>query len=462
MLIIAIALFLPHLLLVLAYRDCQNFTNRASCERISATGVINTYFHAAADESPLKMAKSADYRPIKLRTSRMRGHIPNRSSPRSCLFQLSSFFKMKAKLRSKIIVLFTARALGLFKLSRLLTRSQLRILCYHGGALGDEDRFNPKLFCSAETLNRRMEWLQAQGFSFVTLDDGVKQQSEAAAKAPLRTVVTFDDGWYSTASVLLPVLSKLSIPSTLYLSTKDFLKGLPILNVAVRYTIWKAGQRKVAMRDWGGEVDGEYDLRIADERVRLAKKVIIAILSMTDKRAEVCTALNRFATDLGLEPATLQIDSRRFDYLTPQEIVEISRFGCSIESHGHQHEYPRGKPLEFAADLRQCEETIVGLGLKRPQHYCYPSGSSGPEASKTLSAMGIRSATTCAPGLINAIDGERCHYLPRFLDGEDVHQLEFEAEMSGFSELIRYAMRFGRQPRAARPALEKERIHKEA
>jgi len=52
----------------------------------------------------------------------------------------------------------------------------------------------------------------------------------------------------------------------------------------------------------------------------------------------------------------------------------------------------------------------------------------------------IDSATTCIPGLIESTQGNRKYYLPRFLDGENVHMLEFEAEMSGFSYVLRRAV----------------------
>lgn len=353
--------------------------------------------------------------------------------------------RMKISIRPKIAVLFGARTLGLFALSRYLTRSRLRILCYHAGAIGDESGYNPKLFCTARTLQRRMAWMQRRGFRFVTLDEGVEQQAAAAPKAPLRTVVTFDDGWYSTASELLPVLSGMRIPSTLYLSTQNFLEGWPILNVAVRYIIWKAGARAVEVQGWGAAVDGSYDLATARERNRLAGGVVKAIEAAASGRERICEELSRFAASLGVPAAALQFETRRFDYVTKQEAAELGKLGCSVELHGHVHEYPKGDPARLAEDLRQCEATIVGLGLPRPRHYCYPSGSFGAEASAALSGIGVLSATTCIPGLVGGVGGERRHYLPRFLDGEDVHPLEFEAEMSGFSELMRDALRLVRR-----------------
>ncbi|MGZ9128851.1 MAG: polysaccharide deacetylase family protein [Candidatus Binatia bacterium] len=341
------------------------------------------------------------------------------------------------KNRPKIAVLFVARTLGMFALSRYLTRDHLRILCYHGGAIGDESGYNPKLFCSADTLRSRMNRLKSQGFNFVTLNDGLEQQGRSGRKDPLRVVVTFDDGWHSTASTLLPVMFQMKIPSTLYLSTQNFLEGWPILNVTVRYIIWKAELPSVTIQGWGPDLDGEYQLGLAKERHRLASRTVKAIQESASERDQVCAALERFAASLGVPVTELKLDSRRFDYVSKQELINIAHRGCSIELHGHVHEYPKGNAVQLAEDLRMCERTIVGLGLAPPQHYCYPSGSFDLEASEALGRLGIRSATTCMPGFATKIDGNRRHYLPRFLDGEDVHALEFEAETSGFSELIR-------------------------
>lgn len=343
--------------------------------------------------------------------------------------------------RPKLAILLCARSLGLFALARQLTRSRLRILCYHGGAIGDESQFNPKLFCSAATLRARMAHLRGQGFGFVTLGDGLAQQAGGSHHG-LRTVITFDDGWYSTGSELLPVLSAQSIPSTLYLSTKNFLEGWPILTVTVRYIVWKTSLPAVSLSGWGLEVDGRYDLQQRDQRERLVRAVIKTVGAQAVNRDQVCALLVRFGAALGVSAAALDLESRRFDYLSADEVREIAGTGCNIELHGHVHDYPAGDAAKFADDLQLCARTIVGLGLAAPRHYCYPSGEFNAEASHVLSSMGIDSATTCVTGLVTQPDSTERHYLPRFLDGEDVHLLQFDAEMSGFSELARTALRW--------------------
>ncbi len=85
-------------------------------------------------------------------------------------------------------------------------------------------------------------------------------------------------------------------------------------------------------------------------------------------------------------------------------------------------------------DNRAVLEPIVG----RPcDHLCYPSGVYTPDQWPWLEACAIASATTCELGL-----NDRCtprFGLRRFLDSETVSEIEFEAEISGFAELIRRA-----------------------
>ncbi|HBZ06762.1 MAG TPA: hypothetical protein DEP03_10420, partial [Massilia sp.] len=71
----------------------------------------------------------------------------------------------------KQAVLRAAKFAGVFALVRAATRRHPRILCYHGGNLGDERRYNPKLFCTREQLRERLDWLRRTGFVPATLDE---------------------------------------------------------------------------------------------------------------------------------------------------------------------------------------------------------------------------------------------------------------------------------------------------
>jgi peptidoglycan/xylan/chitin deacetylase (PgdA/CDA1 family) len=137
---------------------------------------------------------------------------------------------------------------------------------------------------------------------------------------------------------------------------------------------------------------------------------------------------------VGVSPEALALNSRRFGYLTRPELLHAAEQGCAIELHGHAHHYPLGDAAALRADVRACADTIRALGLPPARHYCYPSGVHDATAAEVLPGMGVISATTC-----HASQGSRPdrYRLPRFLDGEDVSTLEFEAELSGVLHMLR-------------------------
>ncbi|MEJ7806606.1 MAG: hypothetical protein WKG03_11905, partial [Telluria sp.] len=238
----------------------------------------------------------------------------------------------------KLTVFWLARAVGLFALSRAITDKKIRILCYHGGCLGDESRYNPKLFCSATMLAQRMHWLQAKGFDIVPLSVAASRMRQSPhQRTALTTAITFDDGWYSTASELVPVLGKLSIASTLYLCTSHYREGWAVPTVSVRYLIWKCGLQTAQLRGFGAELDGELDLSTPRMRDAAAESIVAAIERAPAERTHRHALLEKLASCLQVPSDVLALDSRRFDYVSQEELLAVARQGCSVELHGDVH-----------------------------------------------------------------------------------------------------------------------------
>lgn len=338
----------------------------------------------------------------------------------------------------KLFAYAMARALGVFALCRRLSRSRMRILAYHGASLGDEGAYNPLLFISTETFQRRIDWLQRKGFHVISLDQAVDALDGKGRVPALSTVVTFDDGWHSTATRLIPILAERNLPSTLYLHTAHFEEDWPVLPVVVGYMLWRHVNTMVAIAGFAAAMDGTYRLKHKTDRDALVHQSCAWLESPPATRQTITNRLCRLADSLGLDADDLGLQTRRFDYMSRDELLEIAGHLCAIELHGHEHHYPAGDPEAFAADLDQCRSVIVGLGLPVPRHYCYPSGAFDAAAGATLDRFGVRSGTTCLPGFVRPVrDASRHHYLPRFLDGENIDMLVFEAEMSGFAGLLR-------------------------
>lgn len=344
-------------------------------------------------------------------------------------------------MNSKLLVYSTAKAIGLFALCRLATRSRIRILGYHGSCVGDESAYNPYLFLSAETFRRRVRWLLNKGFTVIPLDRAMSALDGGISVGKLPTVITFDDGWCSTAKQLIPVLAERGLASTLYLSTNDFRKGWPVLAVTINYMIWKSPRRRIELEGLGEPIDGSYSLDEASDKGLFVARSQQWLAEHPATRDSVVERIHRLAQQMGLEDGDLALETRRFDYMSREELLEVAKLGCAIELHGHEHRYPKGEPEAFAADLLACREAIAALALPEPRHYCYPSGNFDTAAGKILEELGIRSATTCVPGLVSVAHGGAQRYaLPRFLDSERMSMLVFEAELSGFAGLLRFAV----------------------
>ena len=118
----------------------------------------------------------------------------------------------------RLAVLGIARSLGLFALARRATANDLRILCYHGAALDDEEQFHPALFISGATFERRMRHLQQAGYPVLPLDEAIQRLRDGTLPSGA-TAITIDDGWYGTFRIMQPILRACGFPATLYAAT---------------------------------------------------------------------------------------------------------------------------------------------------------------------------------------------------------------------------------------------------
>jgi peptidoglycan/xylan/chitin deacetylase (PgdA/CDA1 family) len=335
----------------------------------------------------------------------------------------------------KLSLLTLAKNIGIFALFRRLTKSSPRILCYHGGSVGDEHLFNGKLFCEKGLLDQRLRWLQRNGFVPISLDELF--QAKTARPQGIPVVVTLDDGWYSSATDLLPVLARHNHRPVLYLATKVFAGGGPVIDVCVRYILWKSPLKSAKLSGFSAEVDGDYDFEAAAERARFCAAAEKWLATQGDEPLAQTTSLERLSVALGVPSDVLDLSSRRFSYMSREELHVAARQGCSVELHGHVHRYVKGEVERNRADIETCRQHIVAAGFPSPRHYCYPSGDYDQKAALTMAAVGVRTATTCLPGLVHDLEGNRRYFLPRFLDGASVTNIEFEAEMSGVLEFVR-------------------------
>ena len=321
--------------------------------------------------------------------------------------------------------------LGLFRLSRRLTRRGLRILCYHAFSQHDEHVFRPKLFMRGNTFRRRLEALKRGKYPILALDDAMAKLTSGGLP-DCATVITIDDGFPSVYRYAAQSLAVFAFPSTVYLTTYHSVKGTPVFRLLMQYIFWKSTKKEITIPTTLCGVSGHFSLAEPKEKDRVLWNLIRDGENRCSEgeRVEIAKDVAQLL-DVDLQAV---FDDRVFNVMTSDEIRAVYAHGMDVQLHTHRHRFPpdESESLREIADNRAVLEPLVGKPLR---HFCYPSGVWCKENWAALNAAGILSATTCEAGLNYA--NTPFFALKRFLDGEDISQIEFEAELAGFAELLR-------------------------
>lgn len=326
----------------------------------------------------------------------------------------------------KLTLLKLAELCGVFALCRYLYRNHLRVLCYHGFAYADEYLFRPKLFMTPQTFAARLKYLANSRYHIVSLSEGL-----AHPERPLQLALTMDDGWSGTAELVGDALAEHKFPLMLYVTSYYADKQIPVLNVAVSYLLWKTTASALHLKVPG--VDASLDTSLpAQDAAALVRKIcqMIDQLPEAAARAEV---LHQLAEQL--QVSLHQQGRPLFRLLDADELRRLQQANVELQLHTHRHCSPLDA-VALAAEIEQNRQWLAQFTApSQLVHFCYPSGEYQAAHLPLLQQNGIQTATTTHIGLHK--QGSDVLQIRRILDGEDVHWLELEAELSGFSDLMR-------------------------
>jgi peptidoglycan/xylan/chitin deacetylase (PgdA/CDA1 family) len=331
--------------------------------------------------------------------------------------------------------LHLARGCGLFALARTLTADRLRILCYHGVALDDEFEFQPMLFMRAATFADRLDRLLRTGYPVLPLDEALDRLRQGTLPRAA-VVITIDDGWYGTLSEMAPALAHRGLAATLYLATYYVEKQTQVFNVAAAYALWRAQSRTLDLGGVDPGLAGRFDLSDPAHRSRALEELRTRAddLDSADERQAL---LERLYGALGLDFERVR-RQRMFTFMSPDEAATLPSKGVELQLHTHRHRFPGRDTGALAEEIEANRAALSRVAAGPFRHLCYPSGEYDRSAFPQLAALGIASATTTLPGMN---DGRTPPFeLRRFLDSETCSAIRFEAEVSGFLELVRGAL----------------------
>jgi peptidoglycan/xylan/chitin deacetylase (PgdA/CDA1 family) len=331
----------------------------------------------------------------------------------------------------KIKILKICKFFGLFYISKFLSRNKLSIFCYHGFSILDEDIFRPKLFISTDKFQKRLSSIRDYGFNVIPLSQAVTQLY--SRELPNNSIaITIDDGFHSVAKLAAPILNNYKYPSTVYLATYYVLNNKPIFRLIIQYMFWKTKNEQLLLQNCRWSDDCVVMLNDFNEReVSMWKCINYGELKATE---EIRCLISAELGELLQTPYQDIVESRILHLMTPEELKSLSGSNMEVELHTHRHIFPDDESLA----KREIDDNRAALKewfLDEKTHFCYPSGLWGKHQWKWLDRLRVKSATTCLPGL-NTHKTPR-HALRRFLDGENIHQIEFEATLCGFTDLLR-------------------------
>jgi peptidoglycan/xylan/chitin deacetylase (PgdA/CDA1 family) len=329
------------------------------------------------------------------------------------------------------VMLTIVRALGGFALATRLTARGLQIICYHGISLRDEHCFQPNLFMQEDTFRERITYLKRSDFQVLSLYEALSRLDQETLP-PRALVITFDDGWLGIGTKAVPLLRKYGFPSTLYVTTKDVLSQTPVFDVALRYLLWGKKGEAIDLRFMGSDHPETILLSSPGEIEHAACRISDISKNWDDNNRQVL--LLKIAEILSVEWNSDE-NNTLFRLMTMEQLAQLPSTGMDLQLHTHRHRLPIDDQEDVENEISNNREVLKRIVSGPLEHFCYPSGEFHPSQFPWLKKLGIESATTCLSGF-NYPNTER-FALRRFLDGEHITQVEFEAELSGFLELMR-------------------------
>ncbi len=333
-----------------------------------------------------------------------------------------------AILRSALTVI---KLFGLFSVARYITRDGLRIICYHGFAVAEEHKFRSRLFIRKELFLCRIEYLRRNRFPIMGLSAAVEALYRDRLP-PCATVITMDDAWQGVYSVALPILRQLGIPVTLYVPTYYIEHPMPVFPVTLSYLFWRTKARSVDLPRGLGTFRLDTEAETAET---LAQEFGGSL-----PPAERLEFLKKTAEALAVPFDEIE-RQQLFRVADEQQLRQLADAGVDIQLHSHHHQWPLDDRKKVEWEIVENRKYLDRVASHALEHFCYPSGVHAPYQGEWLAALGVRSATTIKAGL-NYVDTPR-FMLHRLVDGHPVSDIEFEAEVTGFMDIVR-ALREGR------------------
>jgi hypothetical protein len=251
-------------------------------------------------------------------------------------------------------------------------------------------------------------------------------------------VITIDAGWYSSFVSMLPELERHNFTATMYVTTYYSEKQVPVFNVALQYILFVTNVHSLDTTGLGLPVENMFDLREPAQK----NQVVELLQQQADQMSSEAgrqSLLSQLCERLEVSYSAI-IENKLFHLASTDQLQDMADRGLDIQLHTHRHRISVNGTDCIEQELMDNKYELSQITQKDLVHFCYPSGIYDKTVWPTLEKLNIVSATTTETGLVNSQSHQ--YALPRILDGEEISDIEFEAELSGFGEVKRKILSF--------------------
>jgi len=219
----------------------------------------------------------------------------------------------------------------------------------------------------------------------------------------LHFLLTFDDGYVNNLRLALPVLERLEVPATFFISTGPMTDGAPFWSDMVTTAIAGADLRELDLGEFGLD---RYRFRPGDGEAAWedVQRCLVAIKAVgNEDHPAVAGVLDH------LRRQYAQVLDEHLPRYRPLSSSEVATLAASplvtIGSHGHHHRVLTLLDDEALAhsltESRRLLEDIVGGPVRE---LAYPNGDHDERVRAAAVCAGYERAYTVAPGILGATD----------------------------------------------------------
>ncbi|HET7816889.1 MAG TPA: polysaccharide deacetylase family protein [Sphingomicrobium sp.] len=288
------------------------------------------------------------------------------------------------------------------------------ILMYHRIAA---EAFDPwGLAVSPDQFRAQMEWL-ARKRTVLGLEEFARRQREGTLPSDA-VAVTFDDGYACSAQLAGPLLRRIGIPATVFVSPELIERG---------EEFWWDELARIVLDHPEPEMDAAGERVVLGRRLEEDGNWFPGTPPRTDRqrallriwgrlRALEAAELSRSMDELRARSGGARPPRDSHRPMSASEARSLFASGVDVGSHGLTHEsLPRLPAARKEHELRDSRDRCEALAGRRPQGFAYPFGDSDEESERLAEEAGYGCACTTQQAAVGP--QSRIFALPRLAVG---------------------------------------------